>query len=549
MIKSLFTYSFITIIYIVNTINVNGQVINTAGCGCDYVVQPNDLYIDGNTVGVGPGDVVCVAASNKRYLGFINFHGAPGNPIIFKNCGGPVIIKDTDWYYGIKFDNCSYFHFTGTGSADEYGFIIDGTPTGISGVGIAKLSTDFEVDHIKVSRTGFAGIVAKSDPDCTGIPNYGNFVQKNTVIHDNFILNVEGEGIFLGYPHYRGNWDDGAECGGTGGWVKPHELVGVKVYNNKIMGTGKEGLQVGCAVSGVEIYDNNIFNYGTRNMAYQKSGVHLSTGTTGNFYRNKVSNGTGAGILLNGHGDNFIFNNIVSNTGEDGFMIYDSIVVEGKPYNIVNNTIVNSGGNGMKVYTTRNTIFNFVNNIIAGTGGELMSVPGGVAFNNSNNVAEKNAASLHFEDLVGGNYHLTAVSPAVDAGMNMASAGVVDDYELIVRPRGKDYDAGAFESPHERLIIGYDVYPNPIYLTKKNLPPRPNVTTVTIRFVIPETSEGSLKIYDTHGRVVGIVAEGPFTGGQEYKIEFNSFYLATGMYFYILETKDGRQIKKMIQIE
>jgi hypothetical protein len=549
MIKSLFTYSFITAIYILNVFNVSGQGINTTNCECDYVVQPNDLYIDGNTVGVGPGDRVCVTASNKRYLGFINFHGAPGNPITFINCGGPVLIKDTDWYYGIKFDNCSYFHFTGTGSADEYGFIIDGTPAGIAGVGIAKLSTDFEVDHIKVSRTGFAGIVAKSDPDCTGKSNRGNFVQRNTIIHDNLIENVEGEGIFLGYPHYRGNMDDGNECGGTPQWVYPHELVGVKVYKNKINGTGKEGLQVGCAIAGVEIYDNAISNYGRRNMAYQKSGVHLSTGTTGSFYRNKISNGTGAGLILNGHGDNSIFNNIIENSGEDGLMIYDSIVVDGRPYNITNNTVVNSGWNGMKVYTNRNTVLNFVNNIIAGANGDLAFVPGGVAYNNSNNVMERNASSLNFEDLASGNYHLLAVSPAVDAGMDMAASGIVDDYELTVRPRGKEYDAGAFESPHERLMIGFDIWPNPIYMNKRNNPPKANITNVNIRFVIPETSEGSVRIYDTHGRVVGIVAEGPFDGGKEYNIEFNSFYLATGMYFYILETKDGRQIKRMIQIE
>lgn len=542
---------FLTILILGINEKVFGQSVNTVGCDCDYVVQPDEEYIDGSLIAVGPGDVVCVAASNKRFLGFINFKGAPDNPIIFKNCGGQVVIRDTEWYYGIKFDNCSYFRLTGTGSpAHTYGFLVDGTPHGVAGVGIAKLSTDFEIDHVEVSRTGFAGIVAKSDPDCTGLPNRGNFVQYNTSIHHNYVHDTFGEGIYVGFPHYSGVKK---LCGADSVQLLPHDIIGLKIFKNVTNNTGKEGVQVGCAVSDVEIYENSISNFGRNNGRHQRAGVHLSTGTTGKFYSNSIHTGSGSGIWLNGRGDNHIFNNLIiraGSSGEDGIMIHDSLVVEGMPYNIINNTIVYSGGYGMKVYTNRRTVLNFRNNIVTGWGSDHMFVPGGLIFNGANNVTEADPNQIRFEDIGGNNFRLRQGSPAVDAGEDMSLFGVMNDFENTLRPLGKAYDAGAFESPFERRYAGYFVYPNPVYLSHINeVNPADNEAIVYIRFILEEDAVGSLKVFDTLGRVVAIISEGPFEEMEEYKFEFNSVFLRPGMYYYVLEANDERQVKKIIQIE
>jgi hypothetical protein len=547
--KSLYKHRvIIAFILIFFNINLFGQVINATECGCDHIIAPADLYVDGGLIGAGPGDVVCIAASNKQYLGLKNFHGTTAQPIIFKNCGGQVVVGNTDWYYAIRLDKCTNFRFTGTGSgAYEYGFRVSQTPVQIPAVSVGDMSNHFELDHIEISSSGFAGILAKTDPDCSGAPNRGNFVMSNISIHDNLVRNTNGEGIYVGFPHFRGV---PKACNGDTIMVIPHEITGLKIFNNTIDNTQREGLQVGCAVSDVEIYQNYISNFGLANIKWQRSGVHLSTGTSGKFFSNAIVTGTGAGMWLNGHGNNQIFNNLIVDSGEDGIMVYDSIVVDGTPYNIINNTIVNCAGYGMRVYTERNTLINFSNNIVTGWGSGYTSIPGSAAITQDNNVAEPNPASIKFEDLAMGNFRLTAISPAVDAGVDMSSMGVTKDYEYVARFRGKAFDAGAFESPYERLMVGYFVYPNPVYLSKINLPPSPNQAMVSIQFVLADDSpQGSLRVVDTHGRVVAIIAEGPFEKGKEYNYTYNGFFLNPGMYFYILEANDDVQVKKIIHIE
>lgn len=547
--KDLYNHGLITIFILVFfNINLVGQVINTAECDCDHIIAPGDLYVDGSLIGAGPGDVVCIAASNKQYLGLKNFHGSATQPIIFKNCGGQVVVGNTDWYYGIRIDNCTNFRFTGTGSgAYEYGFRVSQTPVQIPAVSVGDMSNHFELDHIEISSSGFAGILAKTDPDCSGNPNRGNFVMSNISIHDNLVRNTNGEGIYVGFPHYRGI---PKACNGDTIMVIPHEVTGLRIFNNSIDHTQREGLQVGCAVSDVEIFQNTISNYGLANIKWQRSGVHLSTGTSGKFFSNAIVTGSGAGMWLNGHGNNQIFNNLIVNSGEDAFMVYDSIVVDGTAYNIINNTIVNCSGYGMKVYTERNTMLNFSNNIITGYGSGTTSFPGSVAISQEGNVAEPDPSNMRFEDIADGNFRLTAASPAVDAGSDMSVMGVNSDFEYIARFRGKAFDAGAYESPYERLMMGYFVYPNPVYLSKINLPPSPNEAMVYITFVLPEYSaQGSLRVYDPHGRVVAVIAEGPFEKEKEYKYSYNGFFLNPGMYFYVLETNDDVQVKKIIHIE
>jgi hypothetical protein len=54
-------------------------------------------------------------------------------------------------------------------------------------------------------------------------------------------------------------------------------------------------------------------------------------------------------------------------------------------------------------------------------------------------------SSAFFEDASGNNYRLTKLSPAVDAGLNLAVYGINIDFESNSRPNGKNFDIGAFE--------------------------------------------------------------------------------------------------------
>ena len=49
----------------------------SGSCGCDHTITASNPYVNGQTLGVKPGDVVCVQAGNYPYLNLFNFQEAP----------------------------------------------------------------------------------------------------------------------------------------------------------------------------------------------------------------------------------------------------------------------------------------------------------------------------------------------------------------------------------------------------------------------------------------------------------------------------------------
>ncbi|MFN3404754.1 MAG: right-handed parallel beta-helix repeat-containing protein [Cytophagaceae bacterium] len=507
-------------------------------CGCNHTIKPEDLYFDGNEKGVKPGDVICVMASTKRYLGFINIKGAEGNPVTIKNCGGRVVVQNTDWYYGMKFDYSSHFKLTGTGSPQyKYGFLVDGTPFQIAGLGIAKLTTDFEVEFIEVARTGFAGIIAKSDPDCTGEPNRGSFVQRNTRVHDNYIHHTLGEGIYIGFPHYRGVKK---LCGADSVRLLPHDVEGVRIYNNRIEYAGREGIQVGCAVSDVEIYDNVINGYGMLDSRWQRSGIHITTGTTGKIYNNLVANGSGSGMWLNGYGDNVIYNNIfanVGNNGEDAILVEDSLVRENTGYKFINNTIIGAGKGGFKFNNNFNSSGNlFINNILVVPSGNYKILAREAGFEESNNFFASDINEVHFVNPATLDFALTDRSPAIDIGQDASVHLVNNDFYYVARPRGNNYDAGAVESEHKRDLFDFIVFPSP------------SEGDATAAFTVKEEQEVSLGLYDSKGALIKELLPKQTKVAGYYTYPIDGVFLRSGLYYVRLERGKKTASRKFMVI-
>jgi hypothetical protein len=82
----------------------------------------------------------------------------------------------------------------------------------------------------------------------------------------------------------------------------------------------------------------------------------------------------------------------------------------------------------------------------------------------------------------------------------------------------------------------YDNYPNPFNPSTK------------IKFDLPHGGLTVLKIYDVLGRLSGVVVSGQLNAGR-YEIEFNASQLASGVYFYRLESEGFVSIKKMVIIK
>ena len=441
--------------------------INSQNCNCDYVIAPNVSNVDNVKLKIQPGDTVCIQASTRRTLRLANFNGTPEKPIVFMNYGGEVIIQGEDLQYGIGIVNSSFIQLTGTGfSGTKYGIRILKTMEGGSmGIGVGDRSTNFEIDHIEIANVGFAGIMAKTDPKCDLSVNRGNFTQFQTIIHDNYIHNTGGEGLYIGHSFYSGR---NATCNGEPVVLFPSVLKGVRIYNNLIDSAKWDGIQIGSADEDCEIYNNKVLNYGIDKISGQNSGIQMGGGTTGKCYNNVIQDGNGNGIAVFGNGNIDIYNNLIVNPGKDyvvedisrpahGIFVDNGSTLEGSYFNIFNNSILNPKTDGIRFQNNISVNNNIYNNIIVNPGSLLfyvkipskspwinMNLPN-VVLNKSNNLFEVNIDSVHFVDHTNYNFRLLHNSPAIDNGFDVSGFGVEYDHDYNLRPQGNGYDIGAYE--------------------------------------------------------------------------------------------------------
>jgi hypothetical protein len=78
--------------------------------------------------------------------------------------------------------------------------------------------------------------------------------------------------------------------------------------------------------------------------------------------------------------------------------------------------------------------------------------------------------------------------------------------------------------------------------------PNPFNPKTNIRFDIAKSGIVKLKVYDITGRQVSELLNKEFTAGK-YMFDFDASHLASGVYFYRLETPDFADIKKMILVK
>lgn len=414
---------------------------------CDFVIgvgTSTDPF-DGDTYNVQPGDKIGIPAGTNGRISIRDVHGTAQNPVIISNCDGKAVIS-SDNAYGIKLDNCSFVRLTGTGSqSDFYGIEVTGPEgdTSLMGVTFEEGCTDFEVDHLEIHGQGFAGIAAKQDPTCDLTWNRGNYTMYNPIIHDNYIHDNDGEGMYIGNSFYGGFNASG--CGNNP--LYPHDIIGLRVYDNITRNTGCEGIQVGCAVEDTLIYRNYIFSPGQNPFAnFQNRGLQLGAGTSAEVFDNFVSDVPSLGMVIQGEADSRVYNNVVVRSA--GFIVAGGTANSTfTGYEIYNNTIIDSSEHGMNVYNVPGATHKIKNNLIVDVntagGYEAIHKTGTFTIDTSGNLYLPTIASGYFADPNNDDYHLTSSSPAVDAGDDLSS--VMDAVDFDDNPRDEDWDVGAFE--------------------------------------------------------------------------------------------------------
>lgn len=418
-------------------------------CECTYVVPEKTHVIDGASLGIKPGDKICLDASKTyKNLLFRNIIGTSNLPVTITNCGGMAVVNGTGLSFGLKTQNSKYFRLTGGSRAYVYGIKVEG---GHIGVALGDLSTNFEVDHIEVANAGFAGIMAKTDPNCDPATSRENFTMKNVNFNYNYVHDCGGEGFYVGNSFFQAGVN--TSCG-----IRyPHEIHYLRLFSNIVKNTGWDGIQVGCATVGAKVYGNIIENYGTSNTYNQRNGMQLGEGTGGLCYGNYIKSGSGNGMNVLGLGTNTIYNNVIVDAGDIGIFC-DERYTPGPGFKFINNTIINPKTDGIRLYAEKVPMNVIINNIIVNPGNYAKYVYPRVSddayvykltkslqVEMRNNFFTTSIEDVGFIDPAVQNFRLASGSSMVDKGADISSYQIGTDFYKKARLRDAAYDIGAAE--------------------------------------------------------------------------------------------------------
>jgi hypothetical protein len=187
-------------------------------------------------------------------------------PLVITNKGGQVVVGfnpqgnyiwsflgGSNWILTGRYDEVSQTgdaafpgHACGNyaASAGTYGIVSDDAyaldaPYLHMGISVGGGAHDFEIEYVEVTRSGFAGIRLLNEP-AMDLP------MANVRIHDTYIHDTDGEGVYFGW---------------TGG-PPSNQLAGFQFYNNRIVRTGNEALQVQDLGDGSHVHHNTFISGG-----------------------------------------------------------------------------------------------------------------------------------------------------------------------------------------------------------------------------------------------------------------------------------------------
>lgn len=375
-------------------------------CNCDHVIVPpasptSPLIVDGETMGVKAGERVCVSAGFYNQIRFTRMSGEPGRPITIINCGGVVEIGNATNFgrwYAVDIAFSRFVHFTGTGApGTRYGIKL-----GKSGDTALKIgaSTDVEVDHIDIGNANFAGIMAKSDYGGKVPPNAPEMNSIN--IHDNYIHDTRGEGMYIGETRTPGQ-----------------DFRHLEIWNNIVTRTGLDLIQVANVIEDVHVHHNVLYDGGKRKIFGQNKGLQIGDNSVGYYYNNFIINSASNFVIVMGSGDIDIYNNYLQGAGDPAFFIDNrSVTLLGKPITVRDNMImqVRPTAPFINVFNEKNPV-NITGNVMEGNN---VHVGYGSGAGSNVTVSSNSNAQIErviFNDVAADNFSLRSESPYKSIGV------------------------------------------------------------------------------------------------------------------------------------
>lgn len=426
-----------TILTAVMIFAITTYSFSQASCNCAVTISQSGYF---NASNVRPGQTICIQAGTYSSLTFANLQGSAQQPITVKNCGGLVVLDGLGNPSGITFSNSQYFKLSGTGDSQyPYGIKVQRTSSTAAAIGASSLSSDFDIEYVEITGADYAGIVAKTDPTCDPGTWKQNFTMRNVRIHHNFIHDINGKGMIIGYNAASVT----RACNGQTVTLYPHDITGLKIYQNTIENVGGEGILYASA-SDADIYNNIIRTAGTRSSS---AGVQLGSNAGGRFYNNQIINPSGNGLAGLGYlGGNQIYNNVIAKPKQNGIYLDDRTeTINNSTVLLANNTIVETGGAAIRLDNEKsiNTVIN--NALVKPTSGVQISVLQNVRVTDQNNYKGNAATTALFVAPNVYNYHLLATSALINAGQPVSGLGIQTDIESNPRSANGATDIGAYE--------------------------------------------------------------------------------------------------------
>ncbi|MBN1649842.1 MAG: T9SS type A sorting domain-containing protein [Bacteroidales bacterium] len=259
-----------------------------------FFVEKETTYLTPSSLNPIPigGDTIKIRADRTETLKFKGFEGNENNPIVFINEGGQVIINTNAWG-ALTFEDCKFIKVSGSGDPNvRYGFKLTAATSGLT---FSEYSSDCEAEFIEIEGVAstFFGIYAKKD--FGGDPPVPYPIFKNLSIHDTYIHDL-AEGMYIGETLSPG--------------MEFHHL---RVYNNCVINTLRESVQIANSVEDIEIYNNLFVNAGIADLAMQNNGLQIGSNTIAKVYNNIIINAKGFGVIVLGNGDIELKNNYIQN--------------------------------------------------------------------------------------------------------------------------------------------------------------------------------------------------------------------------------------------
>lgn len=161
--------------------------------------------------------------------------------------------------------------------------------------------------------------------------------------------------------------------------------------------------------------------------------------------------------MIIGNAENFVHDNVIINTGGHGVFCDDRTAI-GAGFKFINNTIINSGLDGIRLYAD-NVLMNLVyNNIIVnpksfasyvyprtGKDAYVYLLGKSVKVQMLNNYFTRDINAVKFVSPLTFDFSLSSSSPAISKGTNISVYNIAVDFAKKPRLQDAAYEIGAFE--------------------------------------------------------------------------------------------------------